>query len=108
MDIDRFGQLVVTASMHVLLDADPALPQYVTRCLSRHFKGDFGEICDEDCASNLARVQEGVGMMMSAWPLRYTDAIEKSAEGIPPEHPQFWIITQLNPLLTTVLLPEEY
>jgi hypothetical protein len=63
------------------------------RALGRHVTGDWGNVCSEDAEANDAAVGERARLLSS-----YT-----SDEGV-----RFWIITEADRSLTTVLLPEEY
>ncbi len=59
----------------------------------RHVSGDWGELCDEDKASNAAALTHGSRVL--------------SAYDIAPNH-RLWIITEADRRSTTLLLPEEY
>ena len=61
--------------------------------LARHERADWGEVCTEDKAENNRALENG-GRLMSVW----TD----------PQGTKFWIITEADRSVTTVLLPEEY
>ena len=63
------------------------------RALGRHASGDWGNVCSEDAEANEAAVAERARLLSS-----YT-----TGEGM-----RFWIITEADRSLTTVLLPEEY
>jgi hypothetical protein len=81
------GQVAVTANASLRL----AIEEVLT-ALRRHASGDWGNLCPEDTLANESAVQEG-GRLFSAY-----------AEG---KH-RFWIITEADRSLTTVLLPEDY
>lgn len=61
--------------------------------LNRHLSGDWGEVCEEDKELNNESLNQE-GRLLSA----YT-----SESGI-----KFWIITEWDRSVTTILLPEEY
>ena len=61
--------------------------------LGRHAAGDWGNVCSEDAAANDDALGCGARLLSS-----YT-----TAGGV-----RFWIITEADRSLTTVLLPEEY
>ncbi len=65
----------------------------MTTALSRHQRGDWGEICDEDKAENELSLEHG---------FRILSAYEY------PGQPKFWIITEADRSATTFLLLEEY
>lgn len=90
MDEMRFelGQTFITpAAMNTLH------PQDVLLGLSRHSRGDWGVMCEEDKAVNEAALKKG-GRLFSA----YRDR----------QDVKFWIITEADRSVTTILLPEDY
>jgi len=90
------GPVVGTPGALEALRACDASPlQY----LSRHARGDWGELCDEDKRSNDAALRTGA-RILSAYRL--------------PDGTKIWIITDAeiddhhNRQATTILLPDEY
>jgi Family of unknown function (DUF6166) len=84
----RLGHLVITAN------AQASLPESdVTRGIQRHQAGDWGEISKEDRAANDQALIAGT-RIVSAY---------QSTIGL-----RFWIITEADRSVTTVLLPEDY
>jgi hypothetical protein len=81
------GQIVVTANARDTLD-----PADVQQGLSRHAAGDWGEVCPEDAQSNADALQHGARLM--------------SVYGQGDQ--RFWIITEWDRSVTTVLLPLDY
>jgi hypothetical protein len=65
----------------------------VTTALCRHQKGDYGEVSPEDKQANNEAVRQGSRIL----------SVYTSVQGI-----SFWIITEADRSMTTVLLPEEY
>ena len=65
----------------------------LTEDLARHVRGDWGEVDTDDCAENNRCIQDGC-RLLSAY---------HASNGV-----KFWIITEANRVLTTVLLPEDY
>jgi hypothetical protein len=63
------------------------------RALERHVSGDWGNVCPEDAEANEAAVHERARFLSA-----YT-----TEDGV-----RFWIITEADRSVTTVLLPEEY
>lgn len=63
------------------------------RALDRHFKGDWGDLVEEDKAANEVALLDGSRLLST-----YHDR-----NGV-----KFWIITEADRSLTTVLLPEDY
>lgn len=70
------------------------LPNKAVLCgIARHTQGDWGDLCAEDKQANDDALQHGA-RLLSAF---HTDDGQK-----------FWIITEADRSVTTVLLPEEY
>jgi len=82
------GAVRITGGAEQALD-----PSDVVTGITRHARGDWGELCDEDWNSNEQRVEDG-GRLFS----QYT-----AKNGT-----KFWVITECDRSATTVLLPEEY
>jgi hypothetical protein len=90
------GQIVATPGA---LEASP--PDYLYRCLFRHSRGDWGNVCAEDAASNHEAVTEGL-RILSAYPIDPAKPCKGFGENT------LWIITEGDRSVTTFLLPEEY
>lgn len=82
------GLLVITASAKAQLTS-----MDYHQALQRHSKGDWGDLDDEDKATNDAALKDG-DRLLSAY---------ESSQGT-----RFWIITEADRSVTTVLLPEDY
>lgn len=65
----------------------------VRNALTRHMRGDWGDVCDEDWKENDFSLEHGF-RILSAY---------KSKDGV-----KFWVITEADRSSTTVLLPDEY
>lgn len=65
----------------------------VRRSLAQHQRGDWGSVCAEDAALNDEALRLG-GRIMSVY-----DALDGET---------FWVITETDRSVTTLLLPEEY
>lgn len=83
------GQVVITAHAQEVL-----LPEDYTMALLRHQSGDWGVMCDEDKALNDEALASGEERLFSAY---------KTHDGV-----KFWIITEWDRSITTVLMPEDY
>jgi len=82
------GEIVVTPN------ALGRIPnEEILNALARHVRGDWGNLDPEDVQSNERALHQG-GRLFSAY---------RSAENI-----KFWIITEADRSVTTVLLPEDY
>ena len=68
-------------------------PMEVLDALGRHSRGDWGEVCEEDRKENEFSLREGFRLLSS-----YQASNET----------KFWIITERDRSVTTVLLPQEY
>ena len=82
------GQLVITRNA---LDSLPS--EEVHAAIARHASGDWGDCCKDDAAENELSLKEGFRIFS----VYHTEAGTK-----------FWIITEADRSLTTVLLPEDY
>ena len=81
------GQLAITANASMRLSTEEVLT-----ALRRHACGDWGDLCPEDTLANDAALLEG-GRLFSAY-----------GQG----KDRFWVITEADYSVTTVLLPEGY
>ncbi len=84
----NLGQVVITSNAAREIPADD-----VQAALRRHSQGDWGELDENDWATNQEALQSG-NRLLSA----YT-----TNNGV-----RFWIITEADRSVTTVLLPEDY
>jgi hypothetical protein len=89
VDKSRFplGQTVVTANA-----LDVLTSQEIALGLARHVRGDWGDVCPEDAEANEEALHSG-GRLFSV-----------HGEG----KRRFWIITEADRQVTTVLLPLDY
>ena len=82
------GQTTATpAALGVLSRTD------IVTALRRHAAGDWGEVDDEDRAANDSALTTGERLL----------SVYRSANGT-----TFWVITEADRSVTTVLLPEDY
>jgi len=65
----------------------------IAQSVRRHASGDWGELCEADRQENDLSLWQGFRLLSA-----YT-----SKDGV-----RFWIITEADRAVTTVLLPEEY
>ncbi len=81
------GQIVITSNaLHTVTSED------LNDGLRRHASGDWGNICPDDAEQNNEALQTGDRLL--------------SAYGQGPK--TFWIITEADRSVTTILLPEDY
>lgn len=84
----ELGQLVATPNALAQVS-----PEEITNALARHVRGDWGDCCPEDTAANDAALREGSRLL----------SVYRTAN-----QTAFWIITEWDRSVTTVLLPEDY
>lgn len=84
----RLGKLFITPGAMKEL-----APEEVLNALGRHARGDWGDVGEEDREENELSLREGFRLLSS-----YRGRNET----------KFWIITEHDRSVTTVLLPEEY
>jgi hypothetical protein len=87
------GDVVATPDALDLLDRHALNAATILR---RHMWGDFGTVCPEDRAANLAAIGNDA---------RILSAYEVGPEG---KTEKLWVITEANRSVTTLLLPSEY
>lgn len=84
----NLGRVVITANAQSKLDV-----KSISDALQRHHKGDWGNMVAEDKAQNDEALMLGNRLMSS-----YLDS----------KGTNFWIITEADRSVTTILLPEDY
>lgn len=84
----RLGRVVATPGV---ISSVP--PEDTVQALLRHSQGDWGDMCDEDRIFNDDALERG---------LRLLSVYHASNSR------KFWIITEADRSVTTILLPEEY
>lgn len=84
------GQVAATPGALEVLDPYPGL---LHRLISRHVRGDWGDLDAEDHRANNDALKHG-SRIFSAY--------------LTPENVKIWVITEADRSATTLLLPEEY
>jgi|SRR5258708_36878318 len=84
------GQIVATPGALALLKQANQSP---LEFLSRHLRGDWGDLCQDDKTENELSLKNGFRLMSS---YQVTDT------------ERLWIITEADRTVTTLLLPAEY
>lgn len=82
------GRLMITPAAAAVIPADEA-----ASALRRHAAGDWGELSAEDWTSNDEALRDGA-RLLSAYQTRNKE--------------RFWIITEADRSVTTLLLPSDY
>lgn len=81
------GQIVITSNANQVIS-----PEEIQDGLRRHASGDWGKVCADDAALNDEALVNGDRLLSSYGPSDRT----------------FWIITEWDRSVTTILLPEDY
>lgn len=84
----RLGRLVATPNALQAISQNDIL-----HGIRRHQAGDWGDLCDDDKNANDRALVDGTRILSSY----------KAANGT-----KYWIITEADRTVTTVLLPEDY
>lgn len=84
------GQMVATPGALALLEQVHKSP---LEFLSRHLRGDWGDLCQDDKAENELSLKYGF-RLMSSYQITETEKL--------------WVITEGDRSVTTLLLPAEY
>lgn len=71
---------------------------FISKCISRHRSGDWGDCCPDDAALNDAALRDG-GRLFSVYLI---------PSGLFALESKVWIITEHDRSYTTVLFPSEY
>ena len=89
----NLGRLLMTRGVNDLVADNEAFAKFVMNSLTRHRRGDWGELTDEDKQENDLSLKE-----------RYRLLSAYESEGLP----KIWIITEADRSATTILFPDEY
>ena len=84
----RLGRVVITPNALGAIQSDD-----IARAILNHSRGDWGEVCPEDAQENNRSLVEGCRILSA-----YSDRQGR----------KFWIITEGDRSVTTILLPEDY
>ena len=84
----RMGEVAVTPGAADELTFDEILVGLI-----RHLQGDWGRLCAADCAANEQALLNGHRVM---------------SEFVSGEGRKYWVITEHDRSVTTILLPSEY
>ena len=86
--------VVATAGVYSTMKADKKFDNFVTKCLTKHFSGDFGSIPENEILLNQEAIKNKIDRVFSVY---------ETAAGS-----KIYIITDGAPRHTTVLFPNEY
>ena len=87
------GQIVTTRGVNDLIANNTKFAKMVFASVQRHVVGNWGDVCDEDRATNESALQNGERLF----------SVYKQED-----LPTIWIITERDRSVTTVLFPQEY
>ena len=99
MSLFKLGTIVMTPGIKDMIDRDPSNMTFFQNCVKRHSEGDWGYLDEEDRKINDAALEAertGEGEMDSLMSVYRKDGSE------------YWIITEWDRSVTTILLPCEY
>jgi len=89
----NMGHLLMTRGVNDLVAEDGVFAKFVMSSLTRHRRGDWGNLPDEDKQENELSLKAGY-RLLSAYEVK----------GLP----KIWIITEADRSATTILFPDEY
>ncbi len=89
----NLGLFLMTRGVNDLVAENEAFAKFVMSSLTRHQRGDWGDLTDEDKQENELSLKAGY-RLLSAY----------QSERLP----KIWIITEADRSVTTILFPDEY
>jgi len=89
----NIGRLLMTRGVNDLVAEDEAFAKFVMNSLTRHCRGDWGNLTDENKQENELSLKAGYRLLSTY-----------ESEGLP----KIWIITEADRSTTTILFPDEY
>lgn len=95
------GRVVTTAGVASEMESNKPFAKFVVDSLDRYNHHDWGEMCDEDKASNDSALKNGDARLFAAYELKDGVKCEQGSDKI-------WIITEWDRSVTTILFPDEY
>lgn len=91
----ELGRLVATRGVAELMETEQDFSNFISDSLKRYTRGDWGELCDDDCTMNDDAIKKGERVLAS-----YDNPKNKNWK--------IWIITEWDRSVTTILFPREY
>jgi hypothetical protein len=89
----ELGRIVTTRGVACRMEEDDGFIEFLKQSISRHSRGDWGDLCAEDKEENELSLKSG---------FRLFSAYEQGSLL------KIWIITEADRSATTVLFPSEY
>lgn len=90
-----------TPGVEALLQDGHCTADHIAKCVGRHYRGDWGVMCDEDLETNDQAARYG-GRILSAYPINLNQPCKGFGENT------LWVITEADRSVTIVMLPSEY
>ena len=89
----NMGRLLMTRGVNDQVAENEAFAKFAMSSLTRHRRGDWGDLTEEDKQENELSLKKGY-RLLSAYETQ--------------ELPKIWIITEADRSATTILFPDEY
>ena len=90
----KMGQVFCTSGVATREENDKDFEIFVLDCLYRHSTGDWGDMCEEDKATNDGALSDGSRL--------FSSYIYKK------DNTKIWVTTEADRSSTTILFPDEY
>ena len=97
------GQIVITANAQAQLP----MPE-VEAALRRHLRGDWGDLGTEDVQENERSLKDGCRLLSAYCTSNRQPSLSERSFSCTSKGTKFWIITEADRSVTTILLPEDY
>lgn len=107
MEYKDLGQLVTTASIHKLAEENEGFRTFMTTCLGRYMKNDWGNLAQEDYEQNDHAIKSGEERILASYPFPKNRSWQ-AANSYGAVEDKLWIITEWDHSVTTILFPSEY
>lgn len=91
----ELGQIVATCTVHEMMQTDPSFRKFISACMDRYTRCDWGDLCEEDRLANDDSLKSE-GRILAAY--EHHDHLDW----------KIWIITEWDRSATTILFPSEY
>ena len=92
------GRIVATRGVYDLACQNADFARFVQKSLSRHVKGDWGDVDSEDKQANEQALKQGTRLLSAYSDDRFPE------NGVAT----IWIVTEADRSATTILFPDEY
>ena len=99
----KLGAIYLSRGVARICDENEKFHEFVRRCLVRHARGDWGDVCEEDWKENEFSLKHGF-RLLSVY--KIPKELDVSSYGYQDD--RVWVITEAGGIATTVLFPSEY